>query len=321
MGNPLISVIIPNYNYARYLPERIESVLGQTFQDFEVIILDDCSTDNSREMIERYSSNPKIARIIFNEKNSGSPFVQWDKGLTAARGKYAWIAEADDLAEPTFLERLVKAINADSDVVVACSLSYIIDENGVITDKTGFDTFDSARSIEVYNGVDYIRHKMFVGNGVYNASMALFSIEAWRNMSSRRYRKMRYCGDWLFWVELMRQGSIAVVREKLNMFRKHGSSVSDEGLVNVNSLIEILTIQNLLLAMPAVNNFDRRFMFKYKYLRDNDGKLSPQELRKSGLNPSLYPVYWIYKHLFRWTRRLSKDDSSIKLVAKQTINY
>lgn len=321
MGNPLISVIIPNYNYARYFPERMETVLGQTFQDFEVIILDDCSTDDSREIIGKYASHPKVSETIFNEKNSGSPFIQWEKGLAAAKGKYAWIAEADDLAEPTFLERLVAAIDANPGVVLACSLSHIINENGEITDKTGFDTVDPARSIEVYSGVDYIRHKMFVGNGVYNASMALFSIEAWRNIESRRYKKMRYCGDWLFWVELMRQGDIAVVREKLNKFRKHGSSVSDEGLVNVNSLVEILTIQNLLLDMPSINSFDRKLMFKYKYLRDNDGKLSDVELKRSGINPSLYPFYWTYKHLFRWTRHMRKDDYSKRLEAKQVINY
>ena len=93
---PLVSVIIPNYNYARFLTERIDSVLSQTFQNFELIILDDCSTDNSREVIERYRSNPKVSHIIYNQSNTGSPFAQWEKGLSVARGKYIWVAEADD---------------------------------------------------------------------------------------------------------------------------------------------------------------------------------------------------------------------------------
>src|SRR5882757_6677219 len=70
---PTVSVIVPNYNHARYLRKRIESVLGQTYQDFEVILLDDCSTDNSREVLVSHRDNPKV-RIDFNENNSGSVF-------------------------------------------------------------------------------------------------------------------------------------------------------------------------------------------------------------------------------------------------------
>lgn len=68
---PLVSVIIPNFNHARYLPERIDSVLGQTYKNIEVIILDDCSTDNSRNIIKQYSKSPQITEIVYNEENSG----------------------------------------------------------------------------------------------------------------------------------------------------------------------------------------------------------------------------------------------------------
>ena len=95
-STPLISIIIPNYNHALYLKQRIDSVLNQTFQDFELIILDDCSTDNSREIIERYRGNPKITQIIYNKKNSGGVFKQWIKGIEKVKGEYVWIAERDD---------------------------------------------------------------------------------------------------------------------------------------------------------------------------------------------------------------------------------
>ena len=77
MNKPYISVIIPNYNHARYLDARLESVLNQTFRDYEVIILDDKSNDNSLEVIDRYKNNPLITQIVINEENSGSPFNQW----------------------------------------------------------------------------------------------------------------------------------------------------------------------------------------------------------------------------------------------------
>ena len=102
-----VSVIIPNYCHARFLNRRIDSVLNQTYDDFEVIILDDCSTDNSRDIIETYRHHPRVSHIVYNEKNSGSTFVQWDKGFELAQGQYIWIAESDDEAAPTFLEECV----------------------------------------------------------------------------------------------------------------------------------------------------------------------------------------------------------------------
>src|SRR5690606_9831849 len=104
---PEVSVIIPNYNHARYLNQRIDSVLRQTFTDFEVIILDDCSKDDSREVIEKYRGNKKITHIVYNAQNSGSTFGQWKKGIALAKGRFIWIAESDDWCEETFLERLL----------------------------------------------------------------------------------------------------------------------------------------------------------------------------------------------------------------------
>jgi glycosyltransferase involved in cell wall biosynthesis len=80
---PKVSVIIPNYNHARYLRGRIESVLRQTYRDFEVILLDDCSTDDSRSILGEYVKDPRV-RIDFNEVNSGSTFKQWNKGSAAS---------------------------------------------------------------------------------------------------------------------------------------------------------------------------------------------------------------------------------------------
>ena len=82
--NPLVSVIVPNYNYARYLDARIDSILRQTWTDFELILLDDASTDTSREILEKYRNHPRVSRIEFNTQNTGSPFQQWMKGILLA---------------------------------------------------------------------------------------------------------------------------------------------------------------------------------------------------------------------------------------------
>ena len=121
MNTPLVSVIIPNYNHAQYLEKRIDTVLNQTYQNIEVIILDDKSTDNSLEVIEQYRNHPKVAQIVVNEQNTGSPFKQWDMGINLANGELIWIAESDDYNELIFLEELIAEWNRHSNVVLAFS--------------------------------------------------------------------------------------------------------------------------------------------------------------------------------------------------------
>src|SRR5246127_2931841 len=106
MDMPTVSVVVPNYNHARFLPERIESILRQSYQDFELILLDDCSSDDSRAILSQYADDPRV-RLEFNAVNSGSTFKQWNKGVRLARGKYVWIAESDDYADERLLQRLV----------------------------------------------------------------------------------------------------------------------------------------------------------------------------------------------------------------------
>jgi len=105
---PKVSVIIPNFNHAAYLKQRIDSVLNQTYQNFELIILDDCSTDNSKEIIEQYRNDTRVSNIVYNTENSGSTFKQWDKGINLSSGDYIWIAESDDWCELNFLQTIME---------------------------------------------------------------------------------------------------------------------------------------------------------------------------------------------------------------------
>ena len=125
--SPKVSVVVPNYNHARFLPKRIDSILGQTFQDFELILLDDCSTDDSRSILSRYADDPRV-RIEFNAVNSGSTFKQWNKGVRLARGEYVWLAESDDYADERLLERLVSVLEAEPEVTFAYCRSWRISE-------------------------------------------------------------------------------------------------------------------------------------------------------------------------------------------------
>ena len=106
VSNPLkVSVIIPNYNYENFIEERIDSILLQTYPVHELIILDDVSTDNSVELIEKKVKEIQDIPVKFikNQKNSGSVFSQWQLGIKNVTGDYFWIAEADDSCSNCFI--------------------------------------------------------------------------------------------------------------------------------------------------------------------------------------------------------------------------
>src|SRR3984893_7477379 len=129
---PTVSVIIPNYNHAQFLRRRVDSVLRQTFQDFELILLDDCSTDESQSILREYAADPRV-RMEFNEKNSGSTFKQWNKGVRLARGEYVWIAESDDYADERLLEKLVSRLDAEPTAVLCYCRSWLVSASNEIS--------------------------------------------------------------------------------------------------------------------------------------------------------------------------------------------
>lgn len=244
MENPLVSVIIPNYNYAQYLKQRIESVLGQTFQNFELILLDDASTDNSQEIIESYACDNHVAAVVLNTDNTGSPFPQWDKGISLAKGKYIWIAESDDYADIHFLEKTVALLESHPDVSVCYTGSNIVDSQGKDTgdDWDGWpDSPPDERIFSIFDGNEYIRHNLCWRSYIYNASSALFRAAAVRQIISD-YKQMKYCGDWFFWIEIARRGNVMEIYQKLNYFRQHQDRTTLKSLISGDNLIEDMRV-------------------------------------------------------------------------------
>lgn len=174
---PKVSVIIPSYNHSRYLQQRIESVIGQTYQDFEVILLDDCSTDQSRSIIGEYRNDPRV-RVELNKRNSGSTFKQWNKGVWLARGEYVCIAESDDCADARLLERLVSSLDGEPRAVFSYCRSWRISAND---EASGFlDSYlpdlGSQKWIGDFRseGTEDVRKYLVFCNTVLSASSVLF---------------------------------------------------------------------------------------------------------------------------------------------------
>ena len=259
MNNPKISVIIPNYNYARYLDQRIQSVLNQTYQDFEVIILDDCSTDNSLEVINKYRDNPHISQVVVNDVNSGSTFKQWNKGFHLAKGELIWIAESDDFCTIDMLERLVSAFIKKKNNVLAYSSSVLVDESGrpYYAGKIGKNQY--------FSGKYYLRHYLSLGCIVGNASSAIFSREAALTISER-YMTIPAAGDYLFWVELVAQGHVAIVNQNLNYWRRHIGSVTEKKTADGTNLIAEKEICKRISEFTYISCTRKRLMYAYRAL-------------------------------------------------------
>jgi len=231
---PSVSVIIPNYNHSRFLRQRIDSVLQQTYRDFEVIILDDCSTDDSRDIIELYRDKEQVTHIVYNCENSGSPFLQWHKGFSLARGKYIWIAESDDFSSTAFLEDMVPLLDKNKDCVVAFCGSHSVDEEGNILDENWDMYSDKPGELTLFAGWEFIQNRMMFNNSIYNAGMAIFRKDVLPNVSDR-YLEYRYCGDWFFWYQVCLQGEVVRYNQKFNYFRQHDAKATprakSEGLI------------------------------------------------------------------------------------------
>jgi len=127
MRGDLVSIITPSYKSEKFIFQTIDSVLAQTYQNWELIIVDDCSPDNSNEIIENYCKKDNRIKLIKLEKNSG-PAVARNKGIDLARGKYIAFLDSDDVWLPEKLEKQIQFMKKNN--VLLCYSSYlIIDEN------------------------------------------------------------------------------------------------------------------------------------------------------------------------------------------------
>jgi glycosyltransferase involved in cell wall biosynthesis len=218
---PKVTVILPNYNHQDYIEERIESILNQDFDDFELIILDDASTDKSPEKILKFLNDTRVKEFVVNDQNSGSTFIQWEKGLQKAQGEYIWIAESDDVADKRFLSELIAILDNHPKIGVAFCPSTWIDEQG-----TKILEPDHEVNEDLWQGNYLIQNDFLAGNLIYNASSAVFRKNLVNKISFSQINEFKYTGDWLFWVQLVSDVQVKRIGKRLNYFRRHANNVS-----------------------------------------------------------------------------------------------
>jgi glycosyltransferase involved in cell wall biosynthesis len=252
---PTVSIIVPNYNHARFLDERLTSILNQSYKDFELIFLDDDSSDNSIDVFRKYSSHNNV-RAILNDRNSGSTFRQWNRGVQAAKGRYVWIAESDDVADPQFLQTLVPILERSPQVGVAYCNSIVIDERGekkYTVDRWAVNVNANRWAHDYINsGAEECRRYLICRNTIPNASAVVFRKSIYEQCGYAN-ETMTRCGDWWVWVQMLFLSDIAYVARSLNLFRRHTTLSQDVSHFNValEETLQILYEIISRLALPA----------------------------------------------------------------------
>ncbi|MBE7211563.1 MAG: glycoside hydrolase family 99-like domain-containing protein [Gluconacetobacter diazotrophicus] len=269
-----VSVVVPSYNYARYMRQRLASIFAQGHPVFEVIVIDDASVDDSVAEARAAGADwNREVRVIAQERNAGSVFRQWQRAAAEARGDWVWIAEADDAADPRMLERLVRATDGAPRAVMAFCDSRAVDSEGrEVSDsyKPYYHTTVGAAldTDGLHDGPDFVRGFLSERNLILNVSGVLFERRALRAALVRLGDELldfRVAGDWRLYIELLRQegAQIAYVSEPLNIHRRHGDSQTHT-LAAQTHLGEVARIHRLVGGGPAILDEDRMKQIAYR---------------------------------------------------------
>jgi glycosyltransferase involved in cell wall biosynthesis len=279
MKTPAVSVLIPTYNYARYLPEAIDSVLAQDFGDFEIIIADDASTDNTPEVCRMYEAKDPRIRFFRHKKNLGM-VENWNWCLQQARGKYIKYLLADDkFAKPYALKRLVGALEQPG-VSLSVSARILIDESSQITGIWN----PLGRKNRAINGTRVsVRCLNRNTNLIGEPTAVLFrKTDAGRGFDPA----FRQLVDLEMWLNLLQCGDLAYLHEPLCCFRQHAGQQTEVNRASGLHLQELIRLGDY---MPKYK--ERLMKFRWLYHLKKDRSPACAELIESLRKDFSLPVY------------------------------
>ncbi len=206
----LVSVITPSYNSLPFIEETIQSILNQSYPEWELLITDDCSTDGTWDLLKEYAAKDNRIRIFRLEKNSG-PGVARNNSIKNAKGRFIAFCDSDDQWETDKLEKQVKFM-LENDVGLSFSNYVIIDEIG-----------NRIREIKAPKKVTY--NTMLKNDYIGNLT-AMYDIEKVGKMYMPEIRKRQ---DWALWLAILKKIPSALsLQESLAIYRKHNNSISSK---------------------------------------------------------------------------------------------
>ncbi len=235
-GNPKISVIMPNYNCEQYISYAIRSVLEQSYTNFELIIIDDCSTDNSRDVIDSYQ-DPRVKKVYFQENEC--MYYAYNYAISIAKGEYFAIIDSDDYWSVDKLKKQLDYIELHSECGACFTLVNVVDEENTILSEN--DT-DRVKLFEVKNKSQYewIRHFYFKGSCLCHSSV-LIRRDVLKEIGVYNLALVQIA-DFDLWIRITKQYNIYVMQEKLTNYRwfKSGKNFSAPSeIANRRSNVEV----------------------------------------------------------------------------------
>jgi len=266
----LVSIILPNYNHASYLKKRLDCIIHQTYEHFELIILDDASTDKSLRFLEAYKNHPKVSHYEINQKNTGSPFQQWQKGLQRAKGDYIWIAESDDCCDLNFLQSQIDFMKQHQ-LDVAVAQTYAINN---------LDEIKNEVQHPIFNKTDILKMDLdaFLYCPILNASTCLFKSNLAK--SAGFFSSFNIIGDRVFYFEAFHKHKIGLNRATRSYFRKDNMGIS------------------------ALNSKNFSYLKAYYYEHQ---KFAKQALLNGSIDKNLYRTY-VKRFFNRINNRMTKVE-------------
>jgi glycosyltransferase involved in cell wall biosynthesis len=245
----LVSVVVASYNHAEYLIQRMDSLINQTYQNIEILVIDDCSTDGSVEVLSKYETHPKV-RLIIREKNGGWVAVS-NQGVAISSGEFIIFANCDDSCEPQMIEQLVKALCENPTAGISFCRSSMIDEDGKLI---GDDFLVRVKAFKIRCNNDVLLNQKEMGRFLLhscvipNLSAALFRRECY-NSAGGLTSDYRVCSDWALFFKVVEYYDVAYVSKPLNGFRQHKTTIrsSTKERVLYKEIIDLLLRQIKLL--------------------------------------------------------------------------
>lgn len=250
--NQTVSVIIPVYNASKYIGETIESALKQTYKDIEIVLVDDCSRDNSRKIIEGYMKSHKNIVYHFLEKNSGAAVAR-NKALDLAKGRYIAFLDSDDLWYPEKIHKQIDFMRNNDDIAFCYTAYEMVDDEGILIKE----------KIKILEKATY---KNLLKRTMISTPTVLLD----RHLLGNLKMPLRRTGqDYAYWLLLLHNVEFAYgIDEALVKVRRRGNSLSANKFQNIIDVWVVQTQNENLSPIYATyntvwyvfNSFTKRFL-------------------------------------------------------------
>lgn len=311
MESPKVSVCIPTYNYGHYLSEAIESVLNQTHEDFELLVVDDASQDDTDRIVQGYVAKDSRVRYLRNQTNIGM-VNNWNRCMREAKGKYIKYLFGDDVfSSPMLLEKMIEILDSDESVSLVGSSRLIIDENSKQVDIWSFYDSDVSKDGKEIINTCLLQLRNYIGE----PTVVMFrKSQASRGFDSR-YKQLV---DLEMWFHLLEQGRYHYFKDSLSSFRIHSeqqtrknekvsASVDDTELLYVDYFDKPYIKLGWFFRKYLVYDYFYQIWKSYKKKKIITKQEAVERISRSlGLVRfiSFYPVYKTYKPLMKLGRYL-----------------